>query len=109
MREEDKPFICYKQGRWSMKIVPRGIEGWRLLGLWALPFLVLTGGHIALVASAPDDEGFVGWATFVFLGLIAVWAFVMIRWMLARSEVINLADLLELKRKQDRDKASRHK
>jgi hypothetical protein len=24
MREEDKPFICYRQGKWGMKIVPRG-------------------------------------------------------------------------------------
>jgi hypothetical protein len=109
MRDEDKPFVCYKQGRWNMKLVPRGGEGWRLLGLWSLPLLILTCGHIALAASMPENETLIGWATLGFVLLIALWAFAMIRWMLAHAEVINLDDLLKLKRELDRDKANRRR
>lgn len=107
MRDEDKPFICYKQGRWGMKIVPRNGEGWRALGLWMAVLALLTIGHIALVASKPDNAVFVGWATFGFIVIVGVWAIAMIRWMLARAEVINLDELLELKRERDRSKRRR--
>ncbi len=107
MREEDKPFICYKRGRWGMTIVPRDGEGWRLMGLWFVPFVLLTAGHIAVVTSVPEDHTLVGWATLGFVLLIAVWAFSMIRWMLARAEVIELDELLALKRERDRDKTKR--
>lgn len=106
MIEEDKPFVCYR-GKWSFNIVPRGGEGWRLLGLWLVPLFLLTGVHIALVANDPDNEAFVGWVSLAFVLFVVAWAVAMIRWMLARSEVINVDDLMAMKRQQDRDRRGR--
>ena len=88
MREEDLPFVCYRRGRWNMQIRPRNAEGWRLLGMWMIPFALLTAAHVAIAASFPDNEALVGWVTLGFVGLVLVWSFAMIRWMLARSVVI---------------------
>ena len=104
MRDEDKPFVCYRRGRWSMKIEPRGAEGWRLMGMWCVPFLLLTGGHVWLVSGLAGNDALINWTTLGFVVLTVLWAIAMIRWMLARAEVINLDDLLALKRAQDQDK-----
>lgn len=88
MRDEDKPFICYRRGRWHMQFKPRNGEGWRLLGMWMLPFALLTTGHLALVATMPQAETLIGWTTAVFVVLALILALAMIRWMLDRSEVI---------------------
>lgn len=100
MREEDKPFVCYRQGRFGMRIMPRNGEGWRLFAMWMIVFLLICGVYGWLVASAPEDDAFVGWVTFGFLVVTTVWAVAMIRWMMARSEVIRLEDVLAYKREQ---------
>lgn len=105
MRDEDKPFVCYKQG-WNMKIVPRNSEGWRAFGLWLAALAALTGMFLATLAAGPGKAGEIA-AVVVFLALTGVWTVAMIRWMLARSEVIDLAELTKLKREQD--KARRRK
>lgn len=88
MREKDKPFICHRRGRWMINIMPRNAEGWRLLGLWMLPFALLAGGHMALVAATPATGDLVAWITAAFVVLALILALAMIRWMLERSEVI---------------------
>lgn len=101
MRDQDKPFICYKQG-WSIKIVPRNAQGWRWLGLWLAAYGLLLAGYLAVAAALTDDSAVTA-AIVGFLAISGMWAFAMIRWMLARSEVLNLKELIELKRKRDRE------
>ncbi|MFC3100186.1 hypothetical protein [Altererythrobacter lauratis] len=107
MADKDKPFVCYRQGRWAMKIMPRGGEGWRLTAMWMLSYALLSGLYVWIVAGRPDDETFVGQITAGFILVPAIWAIAMIRWMLARAEVINLDELLALKRERERDKGRR--
>ena len=109
MSDEDKPFVCYRQGRLGMKIMPRNAEGWRLFGMWMIVFMLMCGAYAWLVASAPEDDAFVGWVTFGFLVVTTVWAVAMIRWMMARSEVIRLDDVLAWKREQERSKDKRRR
>lgn len=107
MAERDKPFVCYRQGRWAMKIMPRGGEGWRLTAMWLAFYAVLSGLYVWAVAGQPEDETFVGQMTAGFILVTAIWAIAMIRWMLARAEVINLDELLALKREREREKSRR--
>lgn len=100
MRDEDKPFICYKQG-WSMKIVPRGTAGWWAFCLWIAGFTLVLAGFLAGIASLRGENAKIA-ATAGFLAVTAVWALVMTRWMLARSEVVNVNELLDIKRERDR-------
>jgi type VI protein secretion system component VasK len=101
MREEDKPFVCYKQG-WNMKIVPRNAAGWRAFALWLAALAVLIGLFIATLAIGLGDAGEII-AVVLFLTVTGLWTVAMIRWMLARSEVIDLADLVAIKRSRERE------
>ena len=56
MRDEDKPFICTRKGRWTMQISPRNRAGWLWLTLWVVAFLGLAHGVVRL-ASAALGEG----------------------------------------------------
>lgn len=73
------------------------------MGLWALALLLLTSGFTAIVVSDPEST-FVGWFTAGFLILAGIWSVAMIRWMLARSEVIDLDEMRQLKRDRDRSR-----
>jgi len=104
MRDEDRPFIAYRDGRWNIKIVPRNARGWRAAGLWMLLLVLLSGGFTALIVSDPENTTFTGWLTAGFLIVVVIWSVAMIRWMLARSEVIDLAEMRKLKRDQERSR-----
>lgn len=99
MAESDKPFVCIK-GRWSIKIQPRGAEGWKFTALWFLPFLIIMAIFLLAMRAHPSPAQA---ATYTTLHLVAVgiWVWRMIVWMKARSEVIDIDELLELKRQQD--------
>jgi hypothetical protein len=99
MRDEDKPFICYKQG-WSMKIVPRNAAGWRAFGLWMASLIPMIAVFAAAMATDPGETLEIVFVV-AFLALTGAWVFAMIRWMLARSEIVDLAELMELKRRKD--------
>lgn len=89
MRDQDKPFACYRSGL-GMKIVPRGAADWRAFGWWMASLLVLVGLFVAVLAMELGEAGEIV-AIAGFLCLTGVWTFAMIRWLLARSEVIDLA------------------
>ena len=89
MRDEDKPFVCYRNGI-NLKIVPRGAAGWRAFAWWLAALMMLTGLFIAVLSLEPG-RGTEIVAVIAFLVLAGVWSVAMIRWMLARSEVIDLA------------------
>ena len=99
MRDEDKPFVCYKRG-WNIKIMPRGGAGWRAFGAWMAAFGVILAGFLAIMATLGDSSlGIAVTAAFVVISI--VWAVVMIRWMMARSEIVDLDEMLDLKRRSE--------
>jgi hypothetical protein len=106
MREEDKPFVCYKS-KWSMKIVPRNAEGWRYLFYWMVPFFAIIAVNMwvsaALEANGADDQKIVTFVAPVFLILITIWTVALIRWTKNRSEIIDMDELIALKRELDRN------
>lgn len=107
MRDEDKPFICYKQG-WNIKIMPRNAAGWRAFGYWMAALLAPT-MLLVIIAFRLDDspkESIVLWATIPMLLLTGGIAIAMIRWMKARSEIVDVDGLMEIKRTMDRQRKS---
>jgi hypothetical protein len=105
MREEDKPFVCYKS-KWSMKIVPRNAEDWRYLFYWMLPFFGMIALNIwasaALEANGMDDQKIVLVVVPIFLILTTIWTVALIRRTKNRSEIIDMDELVALKRDLDR-------
>lgn len=89
-----------------MKISPRSAKGWRGLGMWLASYLAATGMVVAIVATM-DKKGVSATAinlfvTVPFLIGTVVWSVFMIRWMLARSEIIDTNEVMKIKREQDR-------
>lgn len=102
MRDEDKPFICYQQG-WNIKIMPRNAAGWRALGLWMLVLLLPSFALIPIAIRLDDtpQEHLAIWAMVPLLAIMAVTSVAMIRWMKARSEIVDMDELLAIKRERD--------
>jgi hypothetical protein len=94
MRNEEKPFVCYKGG--GLKIVPRNAAGWRALGVWLASYFIATASFLVIATHSPETMAI--YMTIGFLIFTLAWIVAMTRWMLARSEVVNLNELLELKR-----------
>lgn len=100
MTDSDKPFICYKSGL-NLKITPRNAAGWRSFAVWMAAILGLTGGFVVLVTRSLTPDQII-YATVGFTILILALSVAMIRWMYVRSEVVDLNELLELKRERER-------
>lgn len=101
MRDEDKPFVMVRRGRFSFSITPRGANGWMQFGIW----MALMGATVlAFVRYAGAHEGTanfpVGLA--LFIAAMVGWNLAMIWWMKGRAEVIDVEELLKLKREADR-------
>ena len=89
MRDEDKPFVCVRNG-WNIKISPRNVSGWLSFALWMAGFFAMT-GLFAWAMAVEDKPVLHATYTGVFIVAAIVWSVVMIRWMMARSEMIDLA------------------
>lgn len=102
MRDEDKPFICYQQG-WNIKIMPRNATGWRALGLWMLALMLPSIALIPIAIRLDDtpQEHLVIWAIVPLLAITAITSVAMIRWMKARSEIVDMDELMAIKRERD--------
>ena len=102
MRDEDKPYVCIRHG-WIVQISPRNGAGWRGLIGWLLLLALPTAGFVALSAAglAPDIMLAL---TGAFLVLVAGWAVAMIRWMMARSEIVDMKELEAFKREQKKSR-----
>lgn len=100
MRDDDKPYLCVRNG-WAVQITPRNREGWRGLAAWLLALMLLTGLFVGVISSGPGH-----WAiaaiTAIFLIVTAGWTILMIRWMMARSLMVDAEDLARYKRDQRR-------
>lgn len=106
MRDEDKPFICYQQGRWNMKIVPRNAAGWWAFVLWMVGFFAMAGLFVLFMNGEPTKGTMIA-MLILYVVATTAWAIAMIRWMKARSEIIDMEDLLALKRERDRQRSGR--
>lgn len=101
MRDADKPFVMYRRSRFNFNIVPRGARGWFQLGLW---LALLAAPTIAFAIYAEAHEGTPAFHVALGLYLLAVliWSFAMIVWMKARAEVVDVSEMLRLKRAAER-------
>ncbi|QDH33030.1 hypothetical protein [Porphyrobacter sp. YT40] len=100
MRDADKPFVMYRRSRWNFNIVPRGTRGWVQLGIW---LVLLVPPTIAFEAYADTHEGtrefYVALGLYVLMAVI--WSLALIRWTMARAEVIDIEKLLREQRKSE--------
>lgn len=105
MREEEKPFIYYKSGS-GVKISPRNAAGWRAFAVWMIAFFGATGVFVWATIVADNagwgDSEILLFLTLPFLVVTAFWVFAMIRYMKARSEIVDVDSLLQLKNDLDR-------
>ena len=101
MRDEDKPFVLYRRGPMNFNIVPRGAKGWVQFAIW---MALLAPPTIAFILYAEAHEGtprfFVGLGLFLLVTL--AWSVGGIWWMKARAEVVDVEELVRLKREAER-------
>lgn len=99
MAEQDKPFICYKSG-WNLKIMPRNAAGWGALLMWLVVLAIPTALFALLMTRQHSDAQIAAYVTGYVL-LTVGWSLAMLRWMYLRSEVVDMNELLKLKRELD--------
>lgn len=105
MRDEDKPFICYRKSKWNLQIMPRNRAGWLALAVWVGGLLAVVHTLIWAVFSRFSETTLA--KVLVLMGIIVIavaWAIAMTRWMLARSEIISIDDVLDFRRDRQRRK-----
>ena len=105
MRDDEKPFVYYKSGS-GVKISPRNAAGWRAFAVWMLALFCATGVFVWVTIIADeagwDDSSVLLFLTLPFLLVTGVWALAMFRYMKARSEIVDVDSLLQIKRDIDR-------
>lgn len=99
MSDSDKLFVLYKS-RWSVKLMPRGAAGWLATAAWLVPHLAMTGLFVWLLVQA-GSLGTTIALTAGYVLLTLAWSSTLYQWAKARSEVIDLDELLALKRQRD--------
>jgi hypothetical protein len=104
MRDEDKPFIWLKSSG-GFRISPRNAEGWKWMMVWTLALVPIC-GLFGWILSFEPRPALVALCVGLFVLTMIGWSVAMIRWMMARSEVIDINELLKLKRELDARKAA---
>ncbi len=108
MGGSDKPFLLYRTGIGGFKIVPRNAQGWRETILWMLLIAPIIGLFLWFGSSEPEGiRLYVGLG--LFLVAMLIWGIGGAIWMRRRSEVIDLEELLALKRERDREATRRRR
>lgn len=89
----EKPFIAYRNG-WMLSIQPRNAAGWKAFALWMLPLLAIIGLAVYLGALLERSGMSEAKAALIIIPSILVptgiWAFAMVRWMMARADIIDV-------------------
>ena len=106
MRDGDKPFILTRYGRWSFKIAPRNGEGWRQTLIWVAMLVPITGGFAWFVSDKPEGTAF-HIALALYLAAMVAWSAGGTMWMKARADVVDIDELLKLKREADAKRRGR--
>lgn len=105
MKDEDKPFVCCRKGRWNMHITPRNRAGGLAMGLWVAGLLAVVHSFIWLVVrQLGETTGATVLIAAGIGGISIIWIIAMTRWMLKRSEIINMDDVLDFKRDRERQR-----
>ena len=106
MRDEDKPFIMYRRGRFGFSIAPRNGEGQRQTLIWMTLLVPIVGLLFWFLSKDPGDTAF-GIGLAAYIAAMLAWGIGGALWMRARAEVVDLEELLKLKREQDRKRRGR--
>lgn len=101
MRDADKPFVLYRRGPMNFTIVPRGVKGWVQLVIW-MALLVPPLLWLNDYAAAYGEERALYPGLAAFMGMVLVWSLGGIAWMRPRAEVVDVDELLKLKREAER-------
>ena len=99
MTTPEKHFTYYKSGL-KISITPRTVYGWFTLGLWMVALGPIIWGFAMLMEQTPTS-GQTAVYVVGLLGATIVWTVAMVRWMKARSEVVDIDELLEIKRERE--------
>jgi ABC-type Na+ efflux pump permease subunit len=100
MSDEAPRFVTVRHGL-QMKITPANRAGWIAFVFWMLaqvPFLLV----FVWIMTEIDSPIYQGAAIAGYIVAIVIWFVAMLRWMKARSEVIDVEELLAIKRERDR-------
>lgn len=92
MHDKGAPFVVYRRGPGSFIIVPRGVAGWAQFAAWLalLGLLVVWfADHVGLTASGEERAQAMG----LFIFGLMVWIISGVWWMLARAQVVEMAEL----------------
>lgn len=106
MSEPEKMFVAYRTGRGTISIVPRTAAGWRAFIVWMLMIAPMT----ALFAwfAGTEPEGATLWfGLTAYVALIILWAIGMVRWMLARSDRVDMDEFHAFKRHKEEEQKRR--
>lgn len=93
MRDKDKPFVMYRRGPANFTIVPRGPLGWSQFAAWMALLAALSVWFADHAETNAKGAAFYEGLTLFVLGIIA-WLIAGLWWMIARSEVIEVAELM---------------
>lgn len=101
MRDEDKPFVMYRRGTLNFTIVPRGVKDWTQFAVWMallVPMMIV----FTIYAEAHEGTPPFYIALVLLVAATLVLSIAMILWMKARAEMVDVAELLRLKREEER-------
>lgn len=101
MRTNDKPFVVYRRAHGSFTIVPRGLKGWAQAGAWMALLAALVVWFIDHAQSHSDKSEFF-YGLVLFCGGLVAWAICAAWWIMPRSEVIEVAELIRQKQYERR-------
>ena len=106
MRDADKPFVLYRKGPMNFTIVPRGVKGWVQFAIWMALLVPPVVWFTDYAATHGEGQAlYIGLAAF--MGMMLVWTVGGTWWMRARAEIVDVNELLKLKREADRKRGRR--
>ena len=106
MHKEEMPFVLTRYRWGGFNIEPRNARGWRLLLTWLAMPLPLIGGFALFAEKESDSRAFAA-VLAVFILAMAIWAIGGIIWMRARAEMVDVEELIKLKREAERNRRGR--
>lgn len=101
MRDKVKPFVMYRRGPANFTIVPRGALGWFQFAVW----MALLGALVVWFADLVELNGkgadfYHGLALFGIA--VFVWVVAGLWWMMARAEIVEVAELMRDRQRERR-------
>jgi hypothetical protein len=101
MPDSAKPFVVYRRPTGLFTIVPRGLKGWAQLAVWIALLMPLVMWFMNHTQVHSTGRAFFDGLGLFCLGIVA-WLIGGVWWMLARSEVVDMAELARRRYMEDR-------